>query len=118
MCALLFKGVAVPLRACVLLSCCAPAAAPNPIRCLPEMVRPPRPADEGASKNVFKVALFKMIYFYFFSCADLQMLFTQAIHCDCTHQAAQHTAANLFFEAGSRNRTVFCYLAGFCPIQL
>jgi len=28
---------------------------------LPEMVRPPRPADEGASKNVFKVALFKMI---------------------------------------------------------
>jgi len=23
------------------------------------MVRPPRPADEGASKNVFKVALFK-----------------------------------------------------------
>jgi hypothetical protein len=25
------------------------------------MVRPPRPADEGASKNVFKVALFKMI---------------------------------------------------------
>ena len=26
------------------------------------MVRPPRPADEGASKNVFKVALFKMIF--------------------------------------------------------
>ena len=25
---------------------------------------PPRPADEGASKNVFKVALFKMIFFY------------------------------------------------------
>ena len=24
------------------------------------MVRPPRPADEGASKDVFKVALFKM----------------------------------------------------------
>ena len=63
MCALLFKGVAVPLRACMMLlySCCAPAAAPNPIRCLPEMFRPPRPADEGASKNVFKVALFKMI---------------------------------------------------------
>ena len=60
MCALLFKGVAVPLRACVMLlkSCCAPAAAPNPIRCLPEMVRPP----EGASKIIcFKVALFKMI---------------------------------------------------------
>ena len=45
----------------MLKSCCAPAAALNPIRCLPEMVRPPRPADEGASKNVFKVALFKMI---------------------------------------------------------
>jgi len=28
---------------------------------LPVLVRPPRPADEGASKNVFKVALFKMI---------------------------------------------------------
>jgi hypothetical protein len=28
---------------------------------MPEMVRHPRPADEGASKNVFKVALFKMI---------------------------------------------------------
>jgi len=28
-----------------------PAAAPNPIRCLPEMVWPPRPADEGANKN-------------------------------------------------------------------
>jgi len=34
------------------------------------MVRPPRPADEGASKNVFKVALFKMIlilYHYYIS---------------------------------------------------
>jgi glycosylphosphatidylinositol phospholipase D len=29
------------------------------------MVRPPRPADEGASKNVFKVALFKMILIIF-----------------------------------------------------
>jgi hypothetical protein len=28
------------------------------------MVRPPRPADEGASKNVFKVALFKMINYF------------------------------------------------------
>jgi len=46
----------------VLKSCCAPAAALNPIRCLPEMVRPPRPADEGASKNVFKVALPKKIF--------------------------------------------------------
>jgi len=42
MCALLFKRVAVPLHACVMLlqSGCAPAAAPNPIHGLPELVRP------------------------------------------------------------------------------
>jgi len=53
MCALLFKGVAVPLRACVMLLQAAVHLLLPRTGCLPEMVRPPRPADEGASKNVF-----------------------------------------------------------------